>query len=313
VRAARVHRFGNGVVVEEAPEPTPAEDEVVVEVLAAGVNPLDVWVTQGTVAGGSQPLPFVPGSEGVGRIDGRLVVLRGAGLGVMRDGTYAERVAVPRAALLDLPEGVDPQQAAVVPVAGGTAWALVHRVAQITPQDRALVLGASGGVGTLLLQLLRARGATAWGQTGNPAKVAFVEAQGAERVVLAGPGELAAAARELQPTVVFDALGDGFTKAAIEVLEPGGRLVLYGVSAGATQELDLRRLYRGSISILTYSGTTAPADRLVEATRAALDEVAAGRLRVSIDEVLPLEAAPEAHRRILERLVRGKLVLQIAP
>jgi len=311
VRAARVHRFGEPLVVEEAPEPSLGPGEVLVEVAYAGVNPLDLWVSRGTVAGGSQPLPFIPGAEGVGRAEGRWVVVRGAGVGVTRDGTYAERVAVPPEAVFELPEGADPVQAAALPIVGATAWALAHRVAGVTAEDRALVLGASGGVGSLLLQVLGSAGVRAWGQTGSPDKAAFVQEQGAERVVVTGAEGLAEAAAELRPTVVFDPLGDGFTAAAIQALEPYGRLVLFGVSAGASHELDLRQLYRKAISLLTYSGTIEPVERLREATEVVLAELAAGRLRVPVQEVLPLEAAPEAHRRIEERAVRGKLVLQI--
>jgi len=311
VRAARVHRFGEPLVVEEAPEPSLGPGEVLVEVAYAGVNPLDLWVSRGTVAGGSQPLPFIPGAEGVGRAEGRWVVVRGAGVGVTRDGTYAERVAVPPEAVFELPEGADPVQAAALPIVGATAWALAHRVAGVTAEDRALVLGASGGVGSLLLQVLGSAGVRAWGQTGSPDKAAFVQEQGAERVVVTEAEGLAEAAAELRPTVVFDPLGDGFTAAAIQALEPYGRLVLFGVSAGASHELDLRQLYRKAISLLTYSGTIEPVERLREATEVVLAELAAGRLRVPVQEVLPLEAAPEAHRRIEERAVRGKLVLQI--
>ncbi len=306
-----MHRFGEPLVVEEAPEPIPGPGEVLVEVAYAGVNPLDLWVTRGTVAGGSQPLPFVPGAEAVGRVEGRWVVVRGAGVGVTRQGLYAERAAAPAEAVVDLPAGVDPVQAAAAPIAGGTAWALAHRVAEITPEDRALVLGAAGGVGSLLLQVLRNAGVRAWGQTGDPAKAAFVEEQGAERALVVGAEDLAGAVAELRPTVVFDPLGDGYTAAALEALGPYGRLALFGVSAGATEELDLRALYRKAIRVLTYSGTIEPVERLREATQAVLAEIAAGRLRVPVDEVLPLERAAEAHRRLEERRVRGKLVLEV--
>ncbi len=306
-----MHRFGDPLVVGEAPEPSPGADEVLVEVAFAGVNPLDLWVTRGTVAGGNQSLPFVPGVEGVGRAEGRWVVVRGAGVGVTRDGLYAERAAVPREALFELPEGADPRLAAALPVAGGTALALTHRVARVEPGDRALVLGASGGVGTVLLQVLRAVGVRAWGQTGDPEKAAFVAEQGAERVVVAGARDLPEAVAALRPTVVFDPLGDGYTAAAIQALEPFGRLVLFGVSAGATEQLDLRTLYRKAITVLTYSGTIEPTARLRETTEAVLVELAAGRLRVPVDAVLPLEAAAEAHRRLEERRVRGKLVLEV--
>jgi NADPH2:quinone reductase len=309
VRAVRVHAFGEPLRVEEVPEPEPGPGEVLVEVRYAGVNPLDVWVTEGTVAGGGQPLPFVPGADGAGEVDGRPVVVRGAGVGVTRDGLYRERAAVPASAVFPVPEGLDLRTAAALPVAGSTAWRLVHDVARVGPDDRVLVLGASGGVGSLVVQLSRRQGASVWGQTTDPGKAGFLEDLGAERAVVADAGALVRAVADLGPTVVVDPLGGPFTPAAVEALAPFGRLVLYGTSAGPRAELDLRTLYRKAVQVLTYSGTIEPEDRNREALREVLEAARRGELRASVDEVLPLERAAEAHRRIRERRVRGKLLL----
>lgn len=308
VKAARIHAFGGELSIDEADEPAPAHDDLVVPVRFAGVNPLDVWVTQGTVAGGKQPLPFVPGVEGVVEADGRLAMARGGGLGVTRDGLYRQRATVPRGAVVPLPDGVDPQQAAGAAVAGSTALALAE-LASIGPQDRVLVLGASGGVGSLMIQVAKATGATVWGQTTSGDKARFLEEQGVDRAVVASADELPKATRELEPTVAIDPLGDGFTRAAVEALQPFGRIALYGASAGHLQELDLRSLYRKAIQLLTYSGTIDPPERNRELLERVLKALSRGDLHVPIDEVLPLDRAAEAHRRILERRVRGKLLL----
>src|SRR6266702_3138314 len=123
MRAARIHAFGEELRVDDVPEPQPGEGELLFELRLAAVNPVDVWMTQGTVAGGTQPLPFVPGVEAVGTVSGRPVVVRGAGLGVTRDGLYRERANVPGAALTDIPPGLDPDRVAGVAVTGSTAWA----------------------------------------------------------------------------------------------------------------------------------------------------------------------------------------------
>jgi NADPH2:quinone reductase len=182
-------------------------------------------------------------------------------------------------------------------------------VGRVGAEDRVLVLGASGGVGCLVLQLARAAGATVWGQTTSPEKVGFVEELGAHRAVVATAEDLAASVAGLRPTVVVDPLGDGFTVAAVEALEPYGRLLLYGVSAGPRAELDLRALYRKSLQVRTYSGTIEPEERNREAAERVLEAAARGDLRVPVDEVLPLERAAEAHDRIRHRRVRGKLLL----
>lgn len=310
MRAARVHAFGEELRLDDVPEPEPGPGEALLEVQFASVNPLDVWVTRGTVAGGRQPLPFVPGSEASGEIDGRPVLVRGGGLGVARDGLYRERASVPAEAVTPVPSGLGLDIAAGLGVAGATAWMLVHEVARVGAEDRVLVLGASGGVGSLVVQLARSAGATVWGQTTSPDKAAFVTGLGAERAVVATADELAAAASGLEPTVVVDPLADGYTVAAIEALSPFGRLVLYGASAGERAEVDLRALYRKSVQLLTYSGTIEPAERNRAATERALEAAARGELVVNVDEVLPLERAAEAHRRIVERRVRGKLLLR---
>ena len=96
---------------------------------------------------------------------------------------------------------------------------------------------------------------------------------------------------------------------AIRAVQPHGRLVLYGTSAAPQVEMDLRTLYRKSVQLLTYSGTIEPEERIRAAMTGALDALAGGRMRVPIDEVLPLDKAAEAHHRIRERWVRGKLLL----
>jgi NADPH2:quinone reductase len=205
---------------------------------------------------------------------------------------------------------LDLDGAAGLAVTGTTAWSLIREVTRVTADDRVLVLGASGGVGSMAVQLAKATGATVWGQTTNPTKSPFIEAQGADRVVVVSAEDLPAGVAELEPTVALDPLGDGFTVACVTALQPFGRLALYGASAGPLAELDLRQLYRKSVQLLTYSGTIQPEDRnhrtLIEAVAAA----ARGEFRVVLDQVLPLDQAVEAHRRIKYRQVQGKLLLE---
>jgi NADPH:quinone reductase len=310
VKAARVHRFGEQLRIDDVPEPSPSDGDAVAGVLFAGVNPLDIWVTRGTVGGGRQQLPFVPGTEAAVEADGKRWIAYGGGYGVARDGFYAERVAVARDCLVPLPDGADIAEASAAGVVGVTALNLVDRVVRVTERDRVLVMGASGSVGGLLVQLARARGAVVWGQTGSSEKAAAVTEQGAERVVVAGAEDLAAAAADLEPTAVFDPLGGPFTRVATELLQPHGRLGLFGASAGAETTLPVAGLYRKGISILTYGGMVEPPEQTRQTLVKVLDELAAGRLHIPIGEILPLEAAAEAHRRILDRSVSGKLLLR---
>jgi NADPH:quinone reductase-like Zn-dependent oxidoreductase len=164
-------------------------------------------------------------------------------------------------------------------------------------------------VGCLLIQLARGRGATVWGQTGSAGKADAITSMGAERVIVASAAELAAAVADLRPTVAFDPLAGSFTPALVEALQPHGRLAIFGVSAGSETTIDMRALYRKGVLLLGYSGMVEPPATQRAALVEVLGELAAGRLRVPVAEVLPLEAAAEAHRRILDREVTGKLVL----
>ena len=311
-RAARLHAHGKPLVVEEVDVPAPANDEVVVEMAFAGVNPVDRYIAEGRVAPDA-PLPRTLGMEGAGRLagDGRPVLVQGSGVGGKRDGAWASRIVVPRSALTEIPAGVDLAAAAAMGVAGVTAWRTATEQAGVTADDRVLVLGASGGVGSILVSLCCSLGARVWGQTGNPDKAAFVRGQGAEDVVTAAASDLAAAVEALSPTVVFDALGDGFTAAAIEALAPFGRLVSFGVSAGPTVELNMQLLYRKGLTVYGYGGLVEPQERMAAGKEAALAALAEGRLRVTVAETLPLGRVNDAFAALVDRAVTGKIVLDL--
>jgi NADPH2:quinone reductase len=308
MRAACLHELGGTLQLDTVADPSPTEDEVLVEIAYASVNPLDVWITQGSIGAAAQHLPWIPGTEGTGYAEGRPVLVSGAGVGVLRPGLYCEQAAVPRSAVSELPEGVDLAQLAGLGVAGVTAWASLHDRAQLGPDDRVLVLGASGGVGSLAVPLAQGTAATVWGQTTQAAKVSGIEANGADRVVVADADELAAAVAELEPTVVMDGVGGAFTAAAVEVLAPHGRIVVYGTSADQVASLNLRVLYRKNGTILGYGGIGLPENKRRSILTGLVAMVADGSLTVPV-ELAPLADAGRCHQRIMDRDVTGKLVL----
>ncbi len=309
MRAARLHAIGGTLQLDELPDPQPGPGERLVDIAFASVNPLDVWIAQGNVGAAAANLPWTPGTEATGHVDGRAVLVRGGGLGVMRSGMYCSRIAVTDDCLLPVDDGLDLAQVAAMPVAGITAWSALHGRAQVTADDRVLVLGASGGVGAVAIQLAKAVGATVWGQTGSAAKVDGITANGADNVVVADAAGLESAVGAYQPTVVLDSLGGPFTDAAIAAIANTGRVVVYGTSNAEQVSLNLRRLYRKGVTMLGYSGLVETAEEQRAAMSALLAMMAAGTLRIPIGEVLPLSAAAEAHARILGRAVQGKLVL----
>ena len=296
--------------MQEVELPEPGPDEVTVEIRFAGVNPVDYYMAQGRVAPDT-PLPRTLGSEGSGVLDGRPVLIAGGGLGAGRDGVWAQAAVVPSDSVLELPDGVELRDAAAMGVAGLTAHTCVHEVAKVSAEDRVLVLGASGGVGSVIVSLARAIGATVWGQTGSESKVAGIEAQGADRVVVSGPEGLAGELASLTPTAVFDPLGDGFLRPVLDSMEPGGRIVSFGTSAGPEVEFNLQTLYRKRISLLGYAGMLVGAEERRRGLTAALEALRAGQLRVVVDEVLPLDEVNQAFQRIIDRQVQGNLLLAL--
>jgi NADPH2:quinone reductase len=308
VTAARLVRHGEPVELQELELGEPGEEEALIEVAYGGMNPVDMYGAQG-LAAKDGPVPRTLGTEGSGTVDGRPVLVRGFGIGTMRDGLWATAAIVPRAALIDLPEGVNLPQAAAMGVAGATAWRTVTELAEVTADDTVLVLGASGGVGSIIVSLAHGAGATVAGQTGRAAKRDWISALGADYVVVSDGAGLAEALVDLPPTVVFDGLGGQFTGAAIEAMQPHGRLVLFGTSAGLTGELSLRQLYRKGITVRGYAGLLASNEAIRAALDQALPALAAGRFAVPIDSELPLDQVNVAFELIKGRRLHGNLVL----
>lgn len=301
--AARLVEHGAPLRIEKIELPDPGPGEVRVDLAYGGINPVDRYQAEGRVAA-EIALPRTLGGEASGRVDGRPVIVSGAGL-------WASAAVVPERAVVPLPAGVDEQQAAAMGIAGLTAWRVVVERAEVGPSDRVLVLGAAGGVGSIACSLVHHLGARVCGQTGQADKSEFVRAQGAEVVIVGGADDLEAAVADFAPTVVLDPLGDGFTAASIAAIEPYGRIVLFGVSAGDTAELPLRQLYRKNVQLLTYGGLMEPEERLRSALESALQALANGQMSVPIDSVIPLDRVDEAFERLSSRQARGNIVLDL--
>jgi NADPH2:quinone reductase len=236
----------------------------------------------------------------------------GEGVGAARDGVWAQAAIVPRLAVVELPEGVAPRAAAAMGVAGLTALNCVRHVAAVTSEDRVVVLGASGGVGSMIVSLARSAGATVWGHTGSAAKAAGITEDGAHRVLVGGPTDVADDIVGFEPTVAFDPLGDGFVAPLVEAMAPHGRIVSFGVTAGPEVAFNMQLLYRKAVSLRGYAGLILTREERRPGLQAALEAVRAGELKVRIDSILPLEEVNDAFRRLVDRRVQGKLLLDLS-
>ena len=309
-RAARLHRHGDPLVVEDVALTEPGPGEVLVTLRRGGVNPIDRYVAAGSVAPDG-PLPRTIGLEAAGEVDGSPILVHGHGLGMTRDGVYAGHVVAPKDALVPVPDGVSTEQAASASIAGLTAYSVVVSLADVTADDRVLVLGASGGVGLPVVSLAAGLGARVWGQTGNPAKADAIRELGAVDALIADADGLATAAAQVRPTVIVDSLGGSFTPAALNLIEQHGRYVVFGVSAGADVTVDLRSLYRRSIHLLGYSGFGLTPGESRQRLGLVLAALADGTLRIPVDRTLPLSAVGTALDALADRAVSGKIVLAL--
>jgi NADPH:quinone reductase len=312
MRAAIIRELGSPPELGEVPERARAEGEVVVDVLAAPLNPIDIAVGSGRFYGGHPPLPFVPGCEGVGRTEsGELVWVHGAGIGVKRDGCLAERVAVPRKALVSVPEGVDPVLAGALGIAGLAGWLPLAWRAPVRQDETVLVLGATGTVGLVAVQAAKILGAGRVVAAGrNEEALARAKEAGADAAVQLGQGDDAQALRDAcggdGPNFVADPLwGEPFA-AAVRAAAPGARLVNIGQSAGPDTTLASADVRGKQLEILGFSTFVAPEDVIAREYSRLVGHAIAGDVRVEVEEV-PFEniagawrlQAEGAHRKLV--------------
>jgi NADPH:quinone reductase-like Zn-dependent oxidoreductase len=314
MHAAVLHEHGATPAYETFEDPVAGDGQVVVEVAAAGVNPVDVRKASGTFVTGPPPLPSVVGSEGVGRVagDGRRVYF---GAPVAPFGAFAERVLVGEEDPIELPDGIDDGAAVALGISGLAAWLPLAWRAQLEPGERVLVLGATGVVGQLAVQAARLLGAGRIVAAGRDAEMLERAAQlGADAVVdlsAAGEGaELTAAFRKAAGgdlDVVHDPLWGAPAAAALEALGVGGRLIQLGQSAGAEATFSAVSVRGRHLDVRGYMNYLVPADVRREAYRSLVEHAAAGRIAVEVER-LPLAQVADAWERV-QRSAHRKLVL----
>jgi NADPH2:quinone reductase len=320
MKAIRIEEFGGPEVLRlaELPEPEPGRGEIVVRSQAAGVNYIDVYHRSGLY---KNPLPLVLGQEGAG-----VVTAVGAGVTLFRrgdevawtnvGGSYAESVKLPADKAVAVPEGVDARTAAAVMLQGLTAHYLATSTFPLAKGHTCLVHAAAGGVGLLLVQMAKRRGARVIGTVGSEAKAELARAAGADEVVLYAKEDFVAAVKRLTDgrgvDVVYDGVGKETGVKGLDCLAPRGMLVLFGNASGPVGPIDpLLLSQKGSLFLTRPTLFHYVADRasLEARARDVLSDVAAKRLDVRIDRTWPLAEAAEAHRALESRRTTGKVLL----
>lgn len=321
MKAIRVAETGGPAVLQlrDVPVPDPGDGEARVRVELAGVNFIDTYHRTGLYP---RTLPFTPGVEGAGVVDAVGPGVDGLMVGdrvawCMHPGSYQEAAVVPAWKLVRVPDEVDLEIATALMIQGMTAHYLVKSAYALADDDVAVVHAAAGGVGLLLVQLAKAAGATVIATCSTEEKATRVRDHGADHVIRYTETEFEPEVRRLTDgrgaTVVYDSVGKDTFADSLKALRSRGMLVLYGQSSGKVEPFDPGELANaGSVFLTRPTLRDYARDREEIAWRAGelVDAVGRGALRVRIHDVMALEEAAEAHRRLEGRQTSGKLLLR---
>jgi NADPH2:quinone reductase len=320
VQAIRVHQTGGPEVLryERVERPSPGPGQALVKLDAAGVNFIEVYQRTGLY---KVQLPFIPGSEAGGTVIevGSQVSTVKVGDRVASQGfagSYAEFSLARADRLVALPDGLSTRVGAAVMLQGMTAHYLACSTFPLGPGHTCLVHAAAGGVGLLLCQIARSRGARVIGTVSTEEKAALAREAGAHEVILYTQQDFQAETMRLTGQggvdVVYDSVGRTTFAKGLESLAPRGMMVLYGQSSGPVEPIDPQILsQKGSLFLTrpTLSHYVATREELLQRASAVLGWVADGRLKVRIGREFPLAAAAEAHRELEARRTTGKVLL----
>jgi len=321
VKAVRVRATGGPEVLqlEEIPTPSPGPGEVLIRVEAAGVNFIDLYQRAGAY---KVATPFVPGQEAAGRIAalgaGVTGFTVGDRVGCYYGGLsgYAECAIAPADKVVPLPAGVTTAQGAAVLLQGMTAHYLACTTYRLHPGDTCLVHAAAGGVGLLLCQIAKQRGARVIGTVSTAAKEVLAREAGADEVIRYTETDFAIEVKRLTGgkgvQVVYDSVGKTTFDKGFNVLAPRGMMILFGQSSGPVAPFDAGILgAKGSLfltrpSLVAYTATR---EELLQRAGDVLGWIRDGKLKLRMEFEFPLKDVAEAHRALESRKTTGKVLL----
>jgi NADPH2:quinone reductase len=320
MKAIRIHAPGGPevLVLEDVPEPTPGQGQAAVRLEAAGLNYIDVYFRSGQY---KAPMPFTPGLEGAGT-----VTAIGPGVTDVRvgdrvcytgvPGSYAQSNSVPADRLVKIPEGLSVRDGAAAMLQGMTAHYLAVDTYPLHKGDSCLVHAAAGGVGLLLCQIAKMRGATVIGTVSTEAKAALARGAGADHTILYTQQDFVAEVKRITGgrgvDVVYDSVGATTFDKGFDCLRPRGVMALYGASSGPVAPFDLQVLNaKGSLFVTRPSlnhHIITRADLVARASEV-LGWIAKGSLKLRVEHTFPLAEAADAHRALEGRKTTGKVLL----
>jgi len=322
VKALLCKAYGpvESLVLEEVADPTPAANQVVIDVRAAGVNFPDALIVQGKYQV-KPSLPFVPGGELAG-------IVREVGSGVTHvrvgdevvalalQGAFAERALVEAGRVIALPRGTDLEVAAAFMLAHGTSYHALKDRARLQAGETLLVLGAAGGVGLAAVELGKLMGARVIAAASSEEKLALCRERGADATINYATEDLKERAKQLTGgrgvDVVYDPVGGAFSEPALRSLGWGGRFLVVGFAAGDIPKIPLNlTLLKGASIVGVFWGEFTRREPGKNAANVSelLGWLASGRVSPLVSARYPLSKAVEALRAVLDRKVTGKVVI----
>jgi NADPH2:quinone reductase len=322
MKAIRVAKPGGREALNytDVPEPRPERGEVLIAIEFAGVNFFDVYQREGVYP---VPLPFTLGNEAAGK-----VIAVGADVSEFKmgdrvayqgvPGAYAQRVVAPADTLVRLPDAVSTRTAAALMLQGLTAHYLSSSTYALKAGDTALVHAAAGGVGLLLCQMAKLRGAKVIGTVSTEAKAALAREAGADHVILYTQQDFVAETKRFTGNrgveVVYDSVGRTTFDQSLNCLAPRGLMALFGASSGAVPPFNPQVLnQKGSLYLTrpTLAHYVATRAELLRRAGELFEWLAEKKLSVRVDREVPLKDVAEAHRALESRETTGKVLLKI--
>ena len=326
MKAVRIHEDGGLDVLcyEDVPDPTAGPGEVLIELRAASLNHLDVWVRKGLP---SAPKPHILGADGAGIVAGlgegvdgfaigeRIVINPGlehgpviSVVGEHADGTHCEQIAIAAAQVFPLDERLSFEQGAAFPLVYETAYRMLVTRARVVDGEWALIWGIGGGVAMAAFEICRALGVHTIVTSGSEAKLAQACAWGADIAVNHAEGDIVAAVKDATGKgvdVVVETVGEATWARSLAAVRPQGRVVVCGATSGPNPPAQLHRFWWKQLDLL--GSTMGTREDFLDA----YDLVRDGRARIHIDSVFPLSEIRAAHERLEAGEQLGKIVLSI--
>lgn len=317
--AIQVNQTGGPEVLKyvEIPAPTPTEDQVLVDVIVAGVNYIDTYYREGIY---NAATPFVLGLEGTGRVvhDPKGEIAEGTMVAWDHAfGSYAEQVCVSRDRIVAVPDDFPPEVAGSMLLQGMTAHYLANGVYQLGEGASCLITAGAGGVGLILTQMAKALGATVYTVVSTDEKEQLSYEAGADQVFRYGEG-LAEQVRRFNGgrgvDVVYDGVGKDTFNESLEVVRPRGTVALFGAASGPVPPMDPQLLNKHGSFFLTrpsLGAWTAQEGEFQMRAQAVVQAVTDGAVTFNVTASYPLKDAAQAHRDLHARKTTGSIVLRV--